>query len=112
MFVGYRRAETRSDHQNEQIHFRCVDIYSCNLLHFRYNIGILLYWIDFHLKLSFYLGLPAAPNPRIVGGGKAEPGQFPYVVSITENDKHFCGGFIYGPKWIVTAASCVSGYSE
>ncbi|XP_046463180.1 trypsin alpha-like [Daphnia pulex] len=55
-------------------------------------------------------GLPALyDNGRIFGGGTAESEQFPYVVSITENDRHFCGGFIYSTRWIVTTASCVVG---
>ena len=49
-------------------------------------------------------------NQRIIGGGSATIGQFPYVVSIIENDRHFCGGFIYSNRWIVTTASCVAGY--
>ncbi|KAI9559822.1 hypothetical protein GHT06_013829 [Daphnia sinensis] len=48
-------------------------------------------------------------NGRIIEGGQATAGQFPYVVSITENDRHICGGFIYSKQWIVTAASCVEG---
>jgi secreted trypsin-like serine protease len=49
-------------------------------------------------------------SDRITSGGLASPGQFPYVVSITENGRHFCGGFIYSSKWVVTAAACVEGY--
>ncbi|XP_057365133.1 chymotrypsin-1-like [Daphnia carinata] len=48
---------------------------------------------------------------RIVGGDVASSGQFPYVVSITEDGRHICGGFIYSPRWIVTAASCIVGKS-
>ncbi|XP_057365132.1 serine protease ami-like [Daphnia carinata] len=48
---------------------------------------------------------------RITDGGLASPGQFPYVVSVTENGRHICGGFIYSARWIVTAASCVFGKS-
>lgn len=39
----------------------------------------------------------------------ASVGQFPYVVSLTENNRHFCSGFIYSERWVVTTASCVSG---
>ncbi|KAI9559774.1 hypothetical protein GHT06_013780 [Daphnia sinensis] len=53
--------------------------------------------------------VPVALNGRIIEGGIAYEGQFPYVVSITENGRHFCGGFIYSEKWIVTAASCIVG---
>ncbi|KAK4030219.1 hypothetical protein OUZ56_023198 [Daphnia magna] len=48
---------------------------------------------------------------RITGGELASPGQFPYVVSVTENGRHICGGFIYATRWIVTAASCIFGKS-
>ena len=46
-------------------------------------------------------------DERIIEGELATAGQFPYVVSITdENNRHFCGGFIYNDRWIVTTASC------
>lgn len=32
------------------------------------------------------------------------------MVSITYDNEHICGGFIYNAKWIVTAASCFDGY--
>nr|CAH0099929.1 unnamed protein product [Daphnia galeata] len=68
------------------------------------------------LKLIFVLLIAALStasgiilNNRIINGDCALQGQFPYVVSITENDRHFCGGFIYNSRWVVTAASCVEG---
>ncbi|EFX71080.1 hypothetical protein DAPPUDRAFT_309193 [Daphnia pulex] len=79
-----------------------------------------MFVIDGSMKLIFVVlsaaifsatGLSASSSGRITGGGTASPGQFPYVVSITENDRHICGGFIYSSRWIVTAASCVDGKS-
>lgn len=59
--------------------------------------------------MPYILALPALQE-RVTGGGVAAAAQFPYVVSITENDRHFCAGFIYSARWIVTTASCVVGY--
>ncbi len=69
---------------------------------------------EFELWPFLNEGLPAAlyDNERIIGGDLAASGEFPYVVSITENDRHFCGGFIYSARWIVTTASCVAGYGH
>ena len=61
------------------------------------------------LQNEFETGLTISNGP-ITGGGLASPGQFPYVVSVTENGRHLCGGFIYSLRWIVTAAACVDGY--
>ena len=50
------------------------------------------------------------PSERIVGGTVVtDPKEFPYLVSLSENDQHICGGFIYNDRWIVTAASCLHG---
>lgn len=50
---------------------------------------------------------------RLVGGSQAAAAQFPFVVSVSENDLHICGGFIYNDRWVVTAASCIAGrYKE
>lgn len=43
---------------------------------------------------------------RVLDGGTLEKA-IPYLVSITENTLHICGGFIYSPGWVITAASCV-----
>jgi hypothetical protein len=64
----------------------------------------------FYIKIVSQLGLPNKfGTERVVGGTQAISGEFPYVVSITVNNQHICGGFIYSDKWVVTAASCVYG---
>ncbi|KAI9559773.1 hypothetical protein GHT06_013779 [Daphnia sinensis] len=66
-----------------------------------------------YLFSVLYLSAAGAPthDGRIIGGEIASPGQFPYIVSLTENNRHFCSGFIYSAKWIVTTASCIVGKS-
>ena len=34
----------------------------------------------------------------------------PFVVSVTINNRHACGGFIYSGYFVVTTATCVFGY--
>ena len=49
---------------------------------------------------------------RIIGGHDANPGQFPYHVSLQKylyplvKDSHTCGGSIIDESWILTAAHC------
>jgi trypsin len=50
--------------------------------------------------------------PKIVGGQEAEPGQFPWQVSLQTNGGfHFCGSIIMDENTIITAAHCVDGDS-
>ncbi|XP_063990046.1 chymotrypsin-1-like [Diachasmimorpha longicaudata] len=48
----------------------------------------------------------------IDGGLRAEPGQFPYVVSIWMFEGHHCSGIIIDKTHILTAAHCVAGFSS
>ncbi|KAK0384039.1 hypothetical protein NLU13_8128 [Sarocladium strictum] len=64
------------------------------------------------------LGLAAAlPNPQagtkqlIVGGTSAATGEFPYIVSLQQNSRHFCGGVLLNANTVLTAAHCTEGSS-
>ncbi|XP_057365335.1 uncharacterized protein LOC130686060 [Daphnia carinata] len=62
------------------------------------------------LALAFSAtALPAPNDGRINGGTMANPGDIPFIVSITDSDRHYCNGFIYSARWIITTASCVVG---
>ena len=61
------------------------------------------------------LGSVASAAPRahssIVGGGRADPGQWPYAIAIYRKGHLHCGGSVIAPTKVLTAAHCVFGFN-
>ncbi|KAI9644808.1 hypothetical protein NHQ30_006835 [Ciborinia camelliae] len=47
----------------------------------------------------------------IVGGQTVHPGEFPYIVSLSHNNSHFCGGILLNAYTVITAAHCTIDYN-
>lgn len=46
----------------------------------------------------------------VIGGGEAEKGRHPYMVSLQDDTSHFCGGSLIAPDVVLTAGNCPLHY--
>lgn len=68
------------------------------------------------LLVFLVLRAQSASLGKIVGGQDAPLHKFPFIVSLRWTNgtinKHYCGGSIINPEWIITAGHCVTMVPE
>nr|XP_036278473.1 transmembrane protease serine 11D-like [Pipistrellus kuhlii]KAF6394062.1 transmembrane serine protease 11D [Pipistrellus kuhlii] len=66
----------------------------------------------FNKECGAHPNLISLSEERVMGGTKAEEGDWPWQVSLQLNGVHHCGGVLISNTWILTAAHCFRSYSD
>ncbi|XP_057566026.1 neutrophil elastase [Hippopotamus amphibius kiboko] len=61
--------------------------------------------------LAALLGGPALAS-EIVGGQRARPHAWPFMVSLQRRGQHFCGGTLIARNFVLSAAHCLNGLNS
>lgn len=51
-------------------------------------------------------------SERIIGGTSVPDSTYPFMVSLQRDGSHFCGGTLYAPDVVMTAAHCLTTFDE
>ncbi|KAI4585981.1 hypothetical protein MJG53_020606, partial [Ovis ammon polii x Ovis aries] len=78
----------------------------CNVMIF------LAHFFPFPLECGVRSDLITLSAERIIGGIKAEEGDWPWQVSLQWSSSHRCGGALISNTWILSAAHCFRSYSD
>jgi len=52
-------------------------------------------------------GISPVQQSRVVNGFTSKEGAWPWIASLQMRGRHFCGGTLITPTWVLTAAHCV-----
>lgn len=60
----------------------------------------------YHLFIYLFISFKVSAT-CLLGGSPAEPGQFPFSVSLQIDNVHYCGASIINEQYLLSAAGCI-----